>query len=66
MGICLVIFAEDIRYAIAYAVLNYLVECLPCSVLFSTHYHKLTEEFETDKRVGLFHMSCFVSEEGDE
>ena len=29
-------------------------------MLFSTHYHKLTEDFETNPLVGLFYLNCFV------
>src|SRR4051812_17741199 len=32
-------------YSIAYAVLDYLAKNLKCGVLFSTHYHRLTNEF---------------------
>jgi len=49
-------------YAIAYAVLNYLANKIGCRVLFSTHYHMLTEEFENTKTVSLNHMACYVDE----
>jgi DNA mismatch repair protein MSH6 len=59
-------------YAIAFAVLKHL-ETMDCRVLFSTHYHKLTDEFNnnssqqqkswgTHPKVALGHMAC--KEEG--
>jgi len=51
-------------YSIAFAVLLHLISTtIGCRVLFSTHYHKLTQEFVSDPRIGLYHMSCFVDDE---
>ncbi len=50
-------------YSIAYSVLKYLTSVIQCRVLFSTHYHKLTEEFANSKLIGLHHMKCMVDEE---
>jgi len=50
-------------YSIAYSVLQYLTNTIQCRVLFSTHYHKLTEEFSKSKQIGLHHMACLVDEE---
>lgn len=45
-------------YSIAYAVLKYL-ESRQSIVLFSTHYHKLTQEFNSkDGHVQQYHMGC--------
>jgi len=44
-------------YSIAYAVLSKLCD-MGCRTLFSTHYHKLNEEFAEDARVALGHMGC--------
>lgn len=45
-------------YSIAYAVLKYL-EDRKSMVLFSTHYHKLTQEFDsTNGKILQYHMSC--------
>eukprot|EP01127_Copromyxa_protea_P019622 TRINITY_DN6415_c0_g1_i2.p1 TRINITY_DN6415_c0_g1~~TRINITY_DN6415_c0_g1_i2.p1 ORF type:complete len:626 (+),score=111.18 TRINITY_DN6415_c0_g1_i2:317-2194(+) len=44
-------------YAIAYAVLTKLRD-LGCRTLFSTHYHKLNDEFQNDPLVSLGHMAC--------
>jgi DNA mismatch repair ATPase MutS len=55
-------------YAIAFAVLKHL-ETMDCRVLFSTHYHKLTDEFGdnssqqkeswgTHPKIALGHMAC--------
>lgn len=45
------------RYAIAYGVLTKLCD-IGCRTLFSTHYHKLNEEFENDIRIARGHMGC--------
>jgi len=47
-------------YAIAQAVLKYLVSDIKCLSLFSTHYHMLVEEFRATKEVALYHMACNV------
>lgn len=49
-------------YAIAYAVLQHLLETLSCRVLFSTHYTTLTDEFLMESEaVSLNHMACQAS-----
>ncbi len=53
-------------YSIAYATLKYIAEKISCRVMFSTHYHKLTQDFKDDPRVLLTHMDCFVDEERKE
>jgi DNA mismatch repair protein MSH6 len=50
-------------YSIAYSVLDYLTKQIKCRVLFSTHYHKLTEEFSQNPAIGLHHMRCLVDDE---
>jgi len=49
-------------YAIAFAVLKHLAEQCQCRVMFSTHYHMLTDEFRTSSRIRLGHMSCLVDD----
>ena len=49
-------------YSIAYATLAYLSQNSKASILFSTHYHALTEEFKHDKNIYLNHMACNVDE----
>jgi DNA mismatch repair protein MSH6 len=44
-------------YAIAHAVLRYLVRAVGCRSLFSTHYHMLLEEFRGAEGVALYHMA---------
>ena len=43
--------------ALAYAVLNHMINQVQCRVLFSTHYHILVDEFETNKNVEFYHMA---------
>lgn len=50
-------------YAIAYAVLQYLVTHVGCLGLFSTHYGTLTAEFENHPLVALKYMSFFVDQD---
>jgi len=52
-------------YSIAYAVLDELA-LRNCRVLFSTHYHMLTDEFETNELIGLYHMDALVDEESED
>jgi len=47
-------------YSIAYAVLKYL-ETLDCRVLFSTHYHKLTDEFSDGTSINNGHNRHILS-----
>ncbi|KAJ1473698.1 muts domain V-domain-containing protein [Baffinella frigidus] len=49
-------------YAIAGAVLNHLVTSVRPLLLFSTHYHALTDEVSTQQDVSLYHMDCLVDE----
>jgi len=44
-------------YAIAFASIKKL-GAIGCRCLFSTHYHKLTDEFQISSGVGLGHMAC--------
>ena len=53
-------------YAIAHAVLNYLVNKIRCRTLFSTHYHMLLDDFRHAPAVKLFHMKCQANEAKDE
>ena len=52
-------------YAIAHAVLKYLVRRIKCMTLFSTHYHMLLDDFRYTKHVDLYHMACKQDPEGD-
>ena len=49
-------------YAIAHAVLAHLVSSVRPLLLFSTHYHTLTDELRGSKEVSLYHMNCIVDE----
>jgi len=49
-------------YAIAHAVLSHLVTSVKPLLLFSTHYHTLTDELRGSKDVSLYHMDCMVDE----
>lgn len=49
--------------AIAYSVINYLLKEKKCMTLFSTHYHKLLDEFKDSKEVAMYHMACRVEKE---
>lgn len=49
-------------YAIAHAVLSHLVTSVKPLLLFSTHYHTLTDELRGSKDVSLYHMDCIVNE----
>jgi len=53
-------------YAIAHAVLKYLVGRLGCRALFSTHYHMLLDEFRGAPGVESYHMACRANEAKDE
>ena len=52
-------------YAIANAVMQYLVRNLNCLTLFSTHYHMLLDEFRNFPGVQTYHMSYRANEAGD-
>ena len=41
-------------YSIAHSVLTYLAEHVKCRTLFTTHYHMLVKDFETNRQVGLY------------
>jgi len=41
-------------YAIAHAVLTYLASKIQCRTLFTTHYHRLVEDFKANKAVELY------------
>jgi DNA mismatch repair protein MSH6 len=44
-------------YAIAHAVMQFLVQKLACRTLFSTHYHMLLDEFKRVPGVQNYHMA---------
>lgn len=46
--------------AIAHAVLEHLAHETGCRGMFSTHYHHLATDYESDPAVGLYHMACKV------
>eukprot|EP00898_Chlorokybus_atmophyticus_P000955 jgi/Chlat1/1860/Chrsp141S02178 len=48
-------------FAIAYAVLDHLVQQVGCRGLFSTHYHRLADEYQSSPKVALYHMGCAVA-----
>ena len=47
--------------AIAFAVIQHISRELRCRCLFSTHYHILTEEFQNDPLIAMYHMSYLVN-----
>jgi len=49
-------------YSIAYGVLKFLIK-QNCLVFFSTHYHKLTEEFVNEPLVQMNHMDCILEDD---
>jgi DNA mismatch repair protein MSH6 len=49
--------------AIAHASMWHLLKAARCRVLFATHYHSLTRDFERpNPHVALYHMACHVDE----
>lgn len=52
-------------YSIAYSTLLYISNRILCRTLFSTHFHMLTDEFENDPKISLYHMKAIVDEEKD-
>ena len=52
-------------YAIANAVMQYLVRQLNCLTLFSTHYHMLLDEFRDFPGVQTYHMAYRANEKKD-
>ena len=50
-------------YSIAFATLSHLANNTKAAILFSTHYHALTKEFESNSNVSLQHMSCYIDTE---
>ena len=50
-------------YALAHAVLTYLVDTLRCPSLYSTHYHMLLDDFRERPGVALYHMAFRVKNE---
>jgi DNA mismatch repair ATPase MutS len=49
--------------AIAYAILEFLINDLKCLCMFATHYHFLLEEFMNNNKVLKSHMGFHVSKE---
>ena len=48
-------------YSIAHSVLSFLIRNASCRILFTTHYHMLVEDFQTQpEKVGLFKMAAQV------
>ncbi|CAM9367467.1 unnamed protein product [Chrysoparadoxa australica] len=52
--------------AIAHAVVSHLVKKSHCLVMFATHYHSLTEDWNGMDAVALGHMDCLVEGTADE
>ena len=50
--------------AIAHSVSKHLMS-KRCRIMFSTHYHELTREYESREGVLIYHMSILEPEEGD-
>ena len=51
--------------AIAYSVVKELAQRIKCRTLFSTHYHHLVEEFNSDANVSMGHMQCMVNDDDE-
>ena len=50
-------------YAIAHAVLTYIATKVHCRTLFTTHYHRLVEDFKNTKGIELYQMASEVIED---
>lgn len=50
-------------YSIAKAVLNYLASKVKCRTLFTTHYHRLVEDFAGRKEIEMYQMVSEVVED---
>ncbi|KFK30776.1 hypothetical protein AALP_AA6G024700 [Arabis alpina] len=48
--------------AIAESVLEHFIGKVQCRGLFSTHYHRLSMDYQTNPKVSLCHMACQVGE----
>ncbi|KAG7553277.1 DNA mismatch repair protein MutS core domain superfamily [Arabidopsis thaliana x Arabidopsis arenosa] len=48
--------------AIAESVLEHFIDKVQCRGLFSTHYHRLSVDYQTNPKVSLCHMACQVGE----
>ncbi|KAL1198069.1 DNA mismatch repair protein MSH6 [Cardamine amara subsp. amara] len=48
--------------AIAESVLEHFIDKVQCRGLFSTHYHRLSMDYQTNPKVSLCHMGCQVGE----
>ena len=46
--------------AIAYSVFDYLATTTQCRLLFSTHYHRLSEDVKHRAELQVYHMGCKV------
>ena len=51
-------------YAIAHAVLNYILNVKKCRLLFTTHYHWLVDDFKKSPSLKLYHMK--IEQESEE
>ncbi|GAB9474997.1 DNA mismatch repair protein msh6 [Globisporangium polare] len=51
--------------AIAYSVVEHLLQVIKCRSMFATHYHSLVEEYVDSDQVSLGHMGCLVDPEND-
>lgn len=51
--------------AIAYSVVEHLLQIIKCRSMFATHYHSLVEEYIESDQVSLGHMGCLVDPEND-
>ncbi|XP_018475958.1 DNA mismatch repair protein MSH6 [Raphanus sativus] len=48
--------------AIAESVLEHFIDKVQCRGMFSTHYHRLSMDYQTNPQVSLCHMGCQVGE----
>ncbi|CAN6817417.1 unnamed protein product [Brassica oleracea] len=48
--------------AIAESVLEHFIDKVQCRGMFSTHYHRLSMDYQTNPQVSLCHMGCHVGE----
>jgi DNA mismatch repair protein MSH6 len=48
--------------AIAESVLEHFIEKVQCRGFFSTHYHRLSVDYQTNPKVSLCHMACQIGE----
>ena len=52
-------------YSIAHAVLSYICNKVKCRTLFTTHYHKLVDDFKHHQGIALYQMVSEITKDSD-